>query len=477
MEKGGTGNLKVFFLLFLLLFGLAYITSAFALEFSLASSYSFGSNLFFLYNEREIINKSSSWTFDVGIFHLFDVFEFKASMLAKNDSVFNDPFSESYYAGFYFDFKEGSISFRNNNFSVTLGRTHLGDVVLSPYSLFISSVNMPRNTIEISYDDGKFIYITRWTQLCELKFGADERERLKSSNYKVYALRVGNLRFGYEDITVYVGQRFNFEYFANPIPSFFIQYVNDAGRPYPEGVGETNYISGFFLDYTDIDRYYYTQVLVDDINMNRFIHPESYQNPDKIAWSIGLVQKTSIGTVSFYHAGATKYTFQPSAESGNQMFYGYTYYPYFVYTRDGENVVLPFELLYAGYKYGENNLAFMIDYAPSFATGVNADFEFVILGERSPVNAWNDRTTYLPGTHLLDDPVKEYRAIGTISYSGGISRNLKFWASVSAGFIWNASTLVEVSSDNVRKPLLRPQEGNNLPFFLGNFGVSFSKSF
>lgn len=474
MEKGVTRNLKFFFSF---LSWILYITSAFALEFSLAGSYNFGSNLFSLYNEREVINDSSSWTFDVGIIHLSDTFEFKASMVAKNDGLFSDPFSESYYAGFYFDFKEGLISLRNGNFSVTLGRTHLGDVVQSPYSLFVSSVGIPRNTVDISYDNGRFIYITRWMQLCELKFGTDERERLKSSNYKVYALRISNLRFGYEDVTVYVGQRFNFEYFANPIPSFFIQYVNDAGRPYPEGVGETNYISGFFLDYTDIDKYYYAQVLVDDINMNRFIHPESYQNPDKIAWSLGLVQKTSIGTFGFYHAGATKYTFQPSAESGNQMFYGYTYYPYFVYTKDGKNVVLPFELLYAGYKYGENNLAFMVSYAPSFITGFNANFEFVILGERSPVNAWNDRTTYIPGTHLLDDEVKEYRAIGNVSFVRNISNELAVSAYLSTGFIWNASTVVEVNSDNVRKPLLRPQKGNNKPLFSANVVISFRKSF
>jgi len=98
MEKGGAGNLKLFFLLFL--FGLSYITSAFALEFSLASSYNFGSKLFLMYNEREVINNSSFWTFDIGLLHLSDAFEFKASMVAKNDGVFNDPFSESYYAGF-----------------------------------------------------------------------------------------------------------------------------------------------------------------------------------------------------------------------------------------------------------------------------------------------------------------------------------------------------------------------------------------
>jgi hypothetical protein len=119
----------------------------------------------------------------------------------------------------------------------------------------------------------------------------------------------------------------------------------------------------------------------------------------------------------------------------------------------------------------------MLSYAPSFITGFNANFEFVILGERSPVNAWNDRTTYIPGTHLLDDEVKEYRAIGNVSFVRNISNELAVSAYLSTGFIWNASTVVEANSDNVRKPLLRPQKGNNKPLFSANVVISFRKSF
>ncbi|AMW32870.1 hypothetical protein NA23_06060 [Fervidobacterium islandicum] len=475
MEESRIRSIKRALLLFFLLLQPWLVLTGFAVEFSLTASYNIGESIFTIYNLERLNTPAGFFNFDIGINHSSEAFQFKAIMSARNDGVYNDPFSESYYAGYYFNFKEGSITFKNNSLSISVGKTHLQDVVDSPYSLFISSVPIPRNVLDFTYDDGKFFYVTRWIELCNRsEAGLDTREKLRSANYKVYALRLGNLRFGYQDVSVYAGQNFSFEYFANPLPSFFIQYVNDAGRPYPEGLGETNYISGFFLDYDDGKNYYCAQVLVDDINMNRFLHPESYQNPDKIAWSLGLVQKTSIGTFGFYHAGATKYTFQPSAESGNQRFYGYTYYTDFVYNT---SMILPLEFVYAGYKYGENNIAFMFSYVPSDIPDLNTSFEFVVLGERSPVNAWNDRTTYIPGTHLLDDPVREYRAVGEISYSPVISDGVKLFASLSAGFIWNVSTLVEIDSDNVKKPLLRPQHGNNIPFFSVNIGVLLSKSF
>ncbi|MGB9795098.1 hypothetical protein [Fervidobacterium gondwanense] len=447
----------------------------FAFQTNINVSYNSGSTLFSLYNAQ--INTSQILSADIELKHENENFDFFASMIARNDNFFNDHFSSSYYAGFYFVVDESGFRVRNGNVTVTLGKIHLSDVVQSPYSLFISSVHVPRNTFDVSFDSETFLYTTRWIQLSNLQSGSDIREKLRSANYKLYGVKFGNFRFGYQDVAVYVGKEFDFEYFANPVPSFFIQYVNDAGRPYSEGLGDANYISGFFLDYDTENLYWYAQILVDDINANRFLHPESYQNPDKIAWSVGANFKNIFGKFGLFHAGATKYTFQPSSESGNPLYYGYTYYPCFTYTKDSTTMVLPLEYLYAGYIYGENNLAFMITYDSSVVDGLSADAEFIILGERSPINPWNESSTYVPGTHLLDDNVLEYRLISRLNYLFTVADWLKFELKGALGYIWNASVLVNVDSDNVKKPILRPMEGNNFPYFSLSLGLIFNKNF
>ncbi|WP_448376926.1 hypothetical protein [Fervidobacterium sp.] len=448
----------------------------YALDFSTSISYNFGDSVFSLYNNN-LANNFGNLALSFNISHQSDIFQFLGSVGALNDGVFNDPFANSYYAGFYFVINESGIRFNNGPLKIAFGKLHQGDIVDSPYSLFISSFPVPRNQLDLTYDDGKFIYVTRWIELTNLKNSSDIYEKLRSANYKVYAVRLGNLRFGYQDVTIYVGKNFDFEYFANPVPSFFIQYVNDAGRPYPEGAGETNSIMGFFADYTDSDRYWYAQILVDDINVNRFLHPESYQNPDKIAWSLGGRQHTNFGILRFYHAGATKYTFQPSAESGNQRYYGYTYYTDFTYAKSSTTFVLPLEMLYAGYKYGENNLAFLLSFTSNLLPELNSFFELVVLGERSPINPWNDRTSFLPGTHLLEDEVKEFRFISTFEYSKKVTDLFRIGTKLSAGYVWNSSVIVPVDSDNVKKPVLRPLSGNNFPFFSVNVTFSFSMTF
>lgn len=468
MEKGNrTIILAVITILFPIL--------TFAFQTSINASYSSGSTLFSFYNAP--INTSQILSADIEFKHEDESFDFFASMIARNDNFFNDQFASSYYAGFYFVVDESGFRVRNGNVTITLGKIHLSDVVQSPYSLFIGSVHVPRNTFEVLFDSETFLYTTRWIQFSNLQSGLDIREKLRSANYKLYGVKFGNFRFGYQDVAVYVGKEFDFEYFANPVPSFFIQYVNDAGRPYSEGLGDANYISGFFLDYNSENLYWYAQILVDDINANRFLHPESYQNPDKIAWSVGANFKNIFGKFGLFHAGATKYTFQPSSESGNPLYYGYTYYPNFTYTKDSNTMVLPLEYLYAGYIYGENNLAFMITYDSSVVDGLSVDAEFVILGERSPVNPWNESSTYVPGTHLLDDNVLEYRLISRLNYLFTVADWLKFELKGALGYIWNASVLVNVDSDNVKKPILRPMEGNNFPYFSLSLGLIFNKNF
>lgn len=449
----------------------------FSITADLSANYNFGDSLFGIYNEDLSYN---NFLLSAKLSYKAEGFEFLATLDAANDRLYNDSFVDSYYGGFYFSMGSSGISVDLGNANIIFGKMHLSDVVNSPYSLFLSSVGFPRNTLRFSYEDSNFLYTTHWTELSNLlgsSTATDLRERYRGMNYKVYATKLGNFRFGYQEVDIYVGKTFDLEYFANPIPGFFIQYVNDNGRPYSEGLGEANYVAGFFLDYSNNGKYAYAQILVDDINANRFLHPESYQNPDKIAWSVGGKVNTPFGTFALYNAGATKYTFQPSAESGNQQFYGYTYYSNFLYKQvDGKDMILPPEMLYAGYKYGENNVAFRLEYESTAPKGLLASFEYVVLGERSPINAWNGDTTYISGTHLLDDSVLEHRLIGNVTYVFTLPLNLSFNISTDLGYIWNKSVLTQ-ADDGVKKPFLKPQLGNNVPYFSLTTGLNFSFSF
>jgi len=275
MEKG-----RVILVILLILF----VGAAFPVDANLAISFNYGDKLFSLYNK---LDEKFFVGIDVGVCYKLDNFTFLGEVSAFNDNIYKDPFSDLYYFGFYIFMKDARVSFSLQNSQISFGKTHLIDVIKTPYSLFISSNSYSRNMFEYKYDDGKFLYTTRWIQLSNLLNTVNQYEKYRSANYKVYATKFGGFRFGYQEVDVYVGKEFDFEYFANPIPGFFIQYLNAFGKPFSEGSGESNYIGGFFLDYQDNSKYLYAQILVDDANTNRILHPGDYSNPDKIAWSFG----------------------------------------------------------------------------------------------------------------------------------------------------------------------------------------------
>lgn len=465
MEKRGISTIII---------ATAFFTIFFSIDFNATVGFNYGDTLFSLYNKTE---HNAFFKIDAALRYVSNNFTFLFDIAILNNKIYNDPFSESYYGGFYFAMNDAKLKFKVENFQISLGKTNMKDVVYTPYSLFVSSVDYLRNTIEYKYEDGRFTYITKWLQLNNLQYVADPIEKYRSANFKVYAAKFDKIRFGYEEINVYVGKEFDFEYFFNPIPGFFIQYVNDAGRPFSEGIGEANYIMGFFLDYLDDSNYFYAQILIDDINMNRFFYPTSYQNPDKIAWSIGGIFSLNKGKIGLYHAGATKYTFQPSAEFGKQRYYGYTYFPYITYQLGDKTMIFPLEFLYAGYKYGENNVAFLVEYEPKDIKNLKLSLEYVVLGERSPVNPWGDRVTYIEGTHLLDDPVLEYRLFLGTDFKYNLLDTLSLCLNSTVGYIWNRSELVDVDSDDVRKPLMRPKSGNNQFYFSTSFSLILKFSF
>lgn len=417
--------------------------------------------------------------FTASLTHDLEPFHFAASLLATNDGKYKTSFSESFWGGYYFMLMDGGLSLDLAPFHLRVGRLAHGDFVSSPYSLFISSNPNRTVLVELSYDDERFFYLDRWLQL---NYGSSLNYPDRGANYKAYGMRFGNLRFGFQDSVVYTGRSFDPEYYLNPTPGFFLQYVNSlAGNPWQHGSND-NSILGFFLDYTAANVWYaYAQVLIDDINANRIINPTSYQNPDKVAWSLGGRLQTDFGTFGVFHAGATKYTFEPFGASGSNTQYGYTYYPDTTYPSiDGGKGSILNEDNYIGYLNGENNLSFKAEYShvlQGFA--LEAGLEFALSGSKSPANPWHELWAWDEGgqgTKFLDDPVLEKKLTFGVSVKKPLG-NWTFSLDGLLGYAWNA---LELTNTTIADPLVgnavwiwKPSSSNKLIARLG-LGVGYS---
>jgi hypothetical protein len=287
----------------------------------------------------------------------------------------------------------------------------------------------------------------------------------RGANYKIYALKFDDWRIGFLDAAVYTGRSFDFEYLLNPIPQYFIQYVKGTpGRPWTTDSNENNLI-GFFWDMNRPEAWdAYAQVLVDDFSLGflKWLYDGFSNNPWKAAWALGGRIHTRYGRFGFHHGGAFKYTFEPigspeEAYAGDdaRSAYGYTWFPetrYFDDEAGGSPVSILIEDNMLGYKHGENNIAFQVDYQNTFAGFlVNAELEFSLTGSSSPANPWQDYTarSYLytdgkAGTRLLDDGQLEKRLElrGAISWRYG---PWSFFGALATGGVFNKLQLAEPS--------------------------------
>ncbi|MDR1373458.1 MAG: hypothetical protein LBJ24_00640 [Treponema sp.] len=364
----------------------------------------------------------------------------------------------------YFLLQEGGVVYDWKWLNLQAGRYRLYDIVDSPYSLYINSMGIASNTMQIKVESPRFIYSSRWIELnsrsavsspewdlyhqyAEQGFlGKDPNLPLDSAdptstfndnlspnsigfpdrgvNYKIYALKYRDWRFGILDATVYTERSFDYEYFLNPLPQYFIQYVKGTpGRPWTTDSNE-NDLLGFFWDIKKQNRWEaYAQFLMDDFGLG-FVAKNFSDNPWKAAWAVGGRVHTPYGRFGFHHGGALKYTFEPitSPQSGRyngniaRTAYGYTYYPETRYNDDeddGSAVSILIEDNMVGYKHGENNIAFLVDYQNTFSGfKLNAELEFVLAGNNSPANPWQDythRSEMGDGSRLLDDSTLEKR--------------------------------------------------------------------
>lgn len=375
----------------------------------------------------------------------------------QNDGKYAEQ-QAGYWAGFNATLDSGGVGIALPPFSVRVGRFTHSDVVDSPYSLFVSSRPLPIPLLDLSLDSDRFFFTSRWLGLNRNSRLPDVEDR--GANIRTYGVRLGELRIGFQDALVYADRQFDLEYLLNPVPGFFLQYVKvAAGNPWSE-YGNDNSVMGFFADYTDPLFSAYAQLLVDDFNANAFLNPDSFQNPNKIAWSFGGSLPTRVGAFEFYHAGSTKYTFEAygagSAGSATDTKYGYSYYPAVEYLVGGEvRAILP-EDNYIGYLHGENNLAFLFRYRtmigfPSVAepVAVRATVEYTLSGSKSPANPWHEFNYYAEGgqgTRFLDDEYLESR----VTAAGRADLPLGRWrvfAELSGGFVVNELALTAVPAE------------------------------
>ena len=418
--------------------------------------------------------------YGLGIFGVaFDV------MLINDDKYVP---SQPYMFGHYFRLNEGMVSISPEPFHVRAGRIDHTDEVETPYSLFITSEDLPAVVADIEYDDDFFFYRTRWISLVrnwdfdhvvniyEKDFETEPPEddprvarrevvhpnqvqRIPSdrgANYKAYGLRFGDFRFGVQESIVYLDQEFYPEYFFSPLPMYFTQLVNTRGdtdqndegeKPWTQERNENSFI-GFFLDYRTPLSYAYFQFLMDDINLNSLAPGFDLRHPNKLAWSFGGRHRFDFGRLGFYHAGATKYTFEATRVStSDEMFsvnpYEYTYYPTVAY---GDNTLWYYDN-YIGYKYGENNLAFMLTYDRSFAEfDLGGRLEYVVSGSKSPANPYHGQKD-AEGTELFGEPQAEH----TVSLGAELARRVGNWrltAAPTIGYRFNQLELRNVDPDS-----------------------------
>lgn len=433
------------------------------------------------------------------------LFDIVIDGLMVNDDRYTGADEQEYLRGRYLYMNAGYTDLRAGPFDLRLGRSVHTDEVEMPYSIFISSEENPALMAEIRYEGNLFFYETRWVGLnsdsSQYYTGYDEEVNWedRGMNYKVYGINVGDWRFGFQDSIVYLNREFDPEYFFNPAPMYFIQIISTApGRPWGE-YGDAKSLMGFFVEREREDDYAAAQILIDDLN-GSFIPGIEVRNLTKMAWSLGGRKEMPFGTLGFYHAGATKYTFQATyAEDKEENFndkpkdgvdvyysyypYEYTYYPVSVYQLDnGDPMPLHYVDNYIGYKYGENNISFMLDYENSFSKSLIGPFnlysslEWILNGSKSPNNPWHEghNTSVSDNSYELLDGTVEHVLVNTTRVAkqiGGFGLHMD----LVLGGRFNAMTL-EPPVEN-EAYIFYPQKGKNEPIVELRIGGTYTWDF
>ncbi|MCF7914815.1 MAG: hypothetical protein K9L66_06605 [Spirochaetaceae bacterium] len=407
--------------------------------------------------------------------HNFDDLFFVADLSYNTDNKYSPPLSGRYYSG-YFYLEQGGLIWNRDSFELSIGRLNPIPMIDSPYSLFINSNDHSTITGNFYLESEHFFFRSQWLQLNQNSaaeelpsyneggdnYGFSSGYPDRGASIRYYGIQIGDVRFGLQDAAIFTGRSFDVEYLVNPLPSIFLQYVNNSdGTPWKHNEDE-NAIIGFFFDYTRPEYYVYSQVLLDDINVHMFFD-KSKDNPNKLAWTFGGTKETAFGEIGFHHAGATKYVYQPTS---NDAPYGYTYYPDTLFLLDNnDEAAIPIEDNYIGYKYGENNLAFLLSYVPELSHfDAAGSLEFVVSGSKSPVNPWGPYTEYEQGgkfTKMFTDSPLMKRLNINIDAKKQISNNFSVYGHIELGYEWNHLKLTTGLSGSYKTEYEDANEGSD----------------
>ncbi len=429
-----------------------------------------------------------------------DFYSLDVNLSLSNDGrlIPHSPYQLGHY--FYTDQSMARVFFKDVSFKA--GRGVHTDVVRSPYSVYINPNALPAVHAQIDYGGDMFSYSTRWVRLNVRSaqeynglYDADGIEgqdtlRDRGMTFKTYALDLGYLTLGFEDVSLYLDRAFDAESFLSPFPMYFLEMLTtSAGRPWSE-INNTNSLMGFFCEYERPGLYLEGQVLVDDINAS-ILAPvlgwaipalNNITNLSKVAWSLGGHYTSPAGRFGFYHGGALKYTFEAtyvSEDLYSTLPYEYTYYPLTEYDAGEEYRPLDYTENYIGYKYGENNLAFLADYAGElfpnkpWSFGLYASLEWVLNGSKSPANPWHRYDHWneinVPWELLPDDTIEH--TLQTRIILSKPFRNWLFTLDGTLGYVWNRLELREEVADEPK--IYMPVAGNNHPVASLTLGVNY----
>ena len=430
---------------------------------------------------------------------------------------------EKYFGGRYFALYDTRLNLHSPNgaFAFTAGRGPHKDAVDTPYSVFINSSDISAFHLEFTYKNDFFFFTDRWVPLnyrsknSYLRESDTKKPSVKDStpgspydnweanytgtwldkgaNYKTFGVQLGDWRIGFQDVVIYLHRHFDAELFFNPMPQYFVQLINSAaGRPASQAGNDKSFM-GFFTDYYTGDTYGAAQLLIDDINPGKGTSIKT-----KIAWSLGGWKDFDFGRLGFYHAGATKYTFAATYTAPfydnfpddpgfievphSILPYGATYAPATEYTtEDGDIMPIDYTENYFGYKYGENNIAFMVDYQhlffrrTAYEFGLYTSLEYVLNGAKSPANPWHEYYggDQIPGAAALLDGTVEHLIKLSLALRKPLGKYFILNLDVIGGLAVNAMNLkfvTPVEDEDIKyegwfePKIYLPQEGVVEPF-------------
>ncbi|MBC7117312.1 MAG: hypothetical protein H5T93_09835, partial [Pseudothermotoga sp.] len=214
---------------------------------------------------------------------------FRASGGFVRDNTVIPPYAE-FLKNHYWYWDEGYFEYRGQNLQIDVGVKQNRVGPGSFYNLFLSENGFSYPTVRVSWKDEtqKIAVETLWAGL--RPFATDDRP-IKGLIYRKLALLpFDGLEVGYEESVLFLNRYFDPYYYFVPIPIPGIQEFWHLSAPW--GVSsnqlDDNSMVGAYAVLHGGSWRTYAELLIDDINMNRFLSPESYQNPDKIAFLIGF---------------------------------------------------------------------------------------------------------------------------------------------------------------------------------------------